>query len=225
MPAIEQWKRLRTATFSFWLLLLYIVAALVWWYITLEQQNKEIAETRIGHNTATTQPAAANNTPGSINEINNLRKRRSIKHAGEGVIFLVIIFLGAAYVYRAVKRQLTLSRQQQDFMMAVTHELKTPLAIGRLNIETLQKRKLSEEQQQRLLQNTLAEMQRLNDLTTNILVISQLDAGAYKLNNEAIHFSSLLTSVLADFGKQYPDCPLVTNIEKEVFAYGETGNI
>lgn len=219
MPARQQQKRLKAAILSFWLLLGYIIAALVWWYITLEQQNNEIAIVK----NSLPQPALVSDSAFAAEKqkILSLRNRRSVKYAGEGAAFLVIILLGAVYVYRGVERQLSLGRQQQDFLMAVTHELKTPLAIGRLNIETLQKRKLSEEQQQKLLQNTLAEMQRLNDLTTNILVVSQLDAGEYKHNSETLNLSSLVQQVAAGFQKQYPEKEIILEIAPDIFTQGD----
>ena len=37
-------KKLRRATILYWTLLIYIVAALVWWFITLEKQNDEMKD-------------------------------------------------------------------------------------------------------------------------------------------------------------------------------------
>jgi signal transduction histidine kinase len=223
MQANHQRKRLRVAILSFWLLLGYIIAALVWWFITLEQQNREIARIKTTPATVNVPPETGNaiNAPEEA-KISNLRKRRTIKYAAEGITFLVIILLGAAFVYRGVKKQLELNQRQQDFIMAVTHELKTPLAIGRLNIETLLKRKLPEEKQQRLLHDTLSEMQRLNDLTTNILVVSRLDAGEYNRNNEVLHLSALVTQTVDDFEKQHAEKTIAVNIEPDIFTVGDT---
>lgn len=213
MRSNQQRRRLRAAIFTFWLLFMYIIAALVWWYITLDQQNRDIARIKSDN---------ANSIPAIAKAEQNAAKRRTIKYAAEGATFFIVILIGAIYVYRSVRKQLTLNRQQQDFIMAVTHELKTPLAIGRLNIETMQKRKLSEEQQQKLLQSTLFEMQRLNDLTTNIIVVSRLDAGEYKHGKEAIHLSALVASVVNEFQKQYPDQKITADIEQDVFTHGDS---
>ncbi len=62
-------------------------------------------------------------------------------------------------------------------MMAITHELKTPIAVARLNLETLQKHQLEETKRQKLIQMTLQETTRLNNLASNILVSSQLEGG------------------------------------------------
>jgi two-component system, OmpR family, sensor histidine kinase CiaH len=42
--AVESHKGLRRTTFTFWMLLFYIITALVWWFISLEKQNREIAD-------------------------------------------------------------------------------------------------------------------------------------------------------------------------------------
>jgi signal transduction histidine kinase len=52
-------------------------------------------------------------------------------------------------LFRAVNKQLIISRQQQNFMVAITHELKTPIAITQLNLETILKRNLDIDQQKK----------------------------------------------------------------------------
>ena len=76
------------------------------------------------------------------------------------LLFFLVSMVGAVFVYRAVRKQIRLSQQQQNFMMAVTHELKTPIAVTQLNLETLQKRKLDEVQQQKLISVALLETNR-----------------------------------------------------------------
>ena len=50
-------KRIRLATTIYWLLLFYIVAALIWWFISLEKQNRQMADFEIKQLNALTQPA------------------------------------------------------------------------------------------------------------------------------------------------------------------------
>ena len=49
-------KRIRLATTIYWLLLFYIVAALIWWFISLEKQNRQMADFKIKQLNALTQP-------------------------------------------------------------------------------------------------------------------------------------------------------------------------
>src|SRR5438874_3599512 len=137
-------QRLAFITLVYWFLLIYIVAALVWWFISLENQNAQMFIYRLAQ--------IDKNDPAynqKLAQIQNERKRKTTQYIGEGSTFLLLILIVAVFVYRATKRQILLSHQQQNFMMAVTHELKTPIAVVRLNLETLQKYKLDEAKQQK----------------------------------------------------------------------------
>lgn len=154
-------------------------------------------------------------------QIADSSKRKTAQYIGEGVTFLLLILLCAVFVYRAVKRQIKLSLQQQNFMMAVTHELKTPVTIARLNLETMQKRSLDEDTKKQLLEKTIQETDRLTHLTDNILVTSQLESGSYRLSKSEIDFSELVAKVAAAFRKRFPLRIIAENITANVFAEGE----
>src|SRR5690606_10824193 len=132
-------------------------------------------------------------------------KRSTAKYISEGITFLILTILGATFVYRSVRNQIRLQRQQQNFMMAVTHELKTPISVMRLNLETLQKHQLEEEKQQKIISVTLQETYRLNDLTNNILVSSQLEGQEYKGVKEKLDMSEILEERVKDFAQRFPD--------------------
>ena len=147
MPDISR-KRFRRATFIYWMLLLYIIAALVWWFISLNNHVDTMQDFKIRQINATIRKQE---TPGlyqiELDKINTAHSREKTKYIGEGVIFLLLILVGAGFVYRSVRRQFYLQQQQQNFMMAVTHELKTPISVARLNLETMQKYTLEPEKQ------------------------------------------------------------------------------
>lgn len=106
-------------------------------------------------------------------------------------------------------------------MMAITHELKTPIAIAKLNLETMQKRKLDDQQQQRLLHNTLHETSRLDTLCNNMLISSQIEAGGYRFVKEEIDLGRLIASCTADFEMRYPQRSFLANIEEDVIITGD----
>ncbi len=184
-------KKLTLVTVVYWILLSYIVAALIWWFIALEKQNQNITNVRLLE--------LVKDDPQYLEKairIEEAKKRKTAQYIGEGLTFLALILVGAVFVFRAARKQLLLSQQQQNFMMAVTHELKTPIAVTRLNLETLQRRKLDDEKQQKLISNTIQEANRLNILCNNILLAAQLDAGAYATNKEEINFQIWSKAVL-----------------------------
>src|SRR5688572_18892184 len=132
-------KRLFIASTVYWFLLVYIISALVLWYYTLEKQNTRMTQLRLAE-LRKVDPAFEK----TYEEIMSQKKRNTTQYVSEGLTFLAVTIVAALFVYQAVRRQVRLQHQQENFMMAVTHELKTPMAIAKLNLETMQKHHLEE---------------------------------------------------------------------------------
>lgn len=215
-------KRLRRTTFIYWMLLVYIIAALAWWFISLEKQNKQIATLEYKYINTEKDSLSASQLSDKLFSLDAETKRNTGKYIAEGVTFLILILIGAAFVYRSVRKQWKLQQQQQNFMMAVTHELKTPIAVTKLNLETLLKYNLDPEKQKKLIRTTLDETGRLNFLTNNILIASQLEGSGYKSSKEELNLSALLSDCIQDFRNRFPDRVFKEEIESEVDLKGET---
>jgi two-component system, OmpR family, sensor histidine kinase CiaH len=209
-------RRLMFIKIGHWLILGYVIAALIWWYIALQQQNTKMAALRM--------QALEKNEPAyqqQAAEIANEAKRKNAQYIGEGSIFLLLIMAGVWFVYRSVRKQLAAGQQQQNFLMAVTHELKTPLAITKLNLETMQRRKLDEAQQSKIIQTTLHEANRLNELINNILYASQFEHGLELKNAENVNLSNLVNEIVEEHALRYPNSKLELDVEEEVVVRGE----
>lgn len=209
-------KRLRTIYILYWILLAYIIAALVWWFIALSSQNQMMTDYKLSE----LNPAKPDDQK-EIGKIKDEKRRKTGQYIGEGVTFLLLIVVGAVVVFRAVRRQFKQSQQQQNFMMALTHELKTPIAIAKLNLETLQKHKLSEEKQQQLISNTLQEAGRLNTLCNNLLLASQIEAGDYTVTTEKIDLSGLVTESVNDFKMRFPKRNIISDAAHDIYLTGD----
>ncbi|HPH90810.1 MAG TPA: ATP-binding protein [Ferruginibacter sp.] len=209
-------KRLRLVFIVYWFLLAYIIAALVWWFIALNNQNHQVALHDI-EQLKKDSPAYYTETAAILSK----EKRKTSQYIGEGIVFFLVIMAGAIFIFRAVRRQLKLGLQQQHFMMAITHELKTPIAVTKLNLETLQKRKLDESQQQRLIQNTIQEANRLNALCNNILLVSQIEENRYNVTTEEINMSELVNECVKDFISRFPLRTYHTGIDSDIFVKGD----
>lgn len=198
----------------YWFLLVYIMAALIWWFISLLNKTREIS---LLQQTELRQKVDSLQSPfqysHELTRIRDLEARQRAKYVGEGVTFLGIIIIGAVFVFRAVRRQIKLQQQQQHFVMAVTHELKTPIAIARLNLETLLKHKLDDEKQKKLLSMTLQETDRLNTLTNNILITAQLEGGGYNFSSEKMDISGLVDKTIRDFSARFPQRIFQSQVE------------
>jgi len=209
-------KKLAFITVVYWFLLVYITAALVWWFISLHQQNNEMAMLRIAQLDKT-----ASNFNEKLFQANDFKRRKDAQYIGEGAMFMLLIFVGAIFVYRATRKQLQLGQQQQNFMMAITHELKTPIAIARLNVQTLQKRKLNEEQTRNILDKTLLETDRLNDLTNNILLASRMDGGKQVQHKEEFDFEKVVRDLVSALEMRLPLRTFILKLTSPLFISGD----
>ncbi|MEY3192760.1 MAG: hypothetical protein RI982_537 [Bacteroidota bacterium] len=209
-------NNLKLVSLIYWVFLTYMIAAFIWWYVSLEKQNNEIAAIKF-QSIQINDPSLKAKT----HAIHDFQLRKTKQFIGEGLTILVLFLLGAIYVYRSLKKQLRYADQQQNFMMAVTHELKTPIAISHLNIETLLKRDLDTSQQLKLLEATLKETKRLDSLSTNILLTAQLDMGQYEANKQLVNVSELLRQNIKSFQERYPSRICNTMVEDAMEIQGE----
>ena len=210
-------SKLQFIRIFYWLFLAYMIAALLWWYVALVKQNNQIANIQFG--------SFQSNDPSlfkKVQSINDYQLRKSKQYIGEGLTILFLFLLGAIYVYRSLIKQIRYSNQQQNFMMAVTHELKTPIAITQLNLETILKRNLDIEQQKKMLEVSLAETQRLDNLCNNILLASQLDMGEYKPNAQEVDFSMIVESTIKNFKSRFVDRNFQSIITPHICIKGES---
>jgi len=193
-------RRLAVAITVYWILLAYIIIGLGWWFIALQTQNRQMTSYKLQF--------LKMDDPSYETRLNAIlleEQRKTAGYIGEGATFLILIIVGALFVYREVRRQIRMQVQQQNFMMAVTHELKTPIAVSKLNLETLQKHQLDEQKQQKIIQTALQELGRLDTLTNNILLASQLEGGGYVRSKEAVDLSALVQRVADDSKRRFHD--------------------
>jgi len=212
----------KVISFIYLFVLAYTILALVWWGVLLFMQSEQIARFEAQNlelrTDSVSHPVEYHQ---ELQRIETAEKRRTVMFFGEGVIFLAIILLGGFFVYLAVYKQMKLSQQQQNFLMAVTHELKSPIAAAKLNLETLRKHKLDEGKQHRLLDNTIRETNRLDQLCNNILLASQMESQRYQLYLEDLDFSALLEAGVKEIQSRIPTHTIQAHILPDVWLNGD----
>lgn len=188
------------------LLLAYIIAALVFWGDSLQKKSRIeyeqdiiILKTTVD---SATQPEFYDQRMQTLKAKLDTRTKQYI---GEGSTFLLVILIGAAVVYSSFRRSVMLSRQQNNFMLSVTHELKSPIAAMKLNLQTLERYNLDEEKRNKLLERCVHEANRLNDLCNNMLIASQMEGRQYVAAREVLSFDELVSSCANDYMVRYPN--------------------
>ena len=186
------------------LLLAYIIAAIVYWAICLEKQSGRIYAQEVitlkSRIDSLQDPVTYNRELSGLEHTLAMRKTQYI---GEGTTFLIVILIGAAVVYTSFHRRIMLSRQQNNFMLSVTHELKSPLAAMKLNLQTLEKHQLDEQKRMQLLERCIKESNRLNDLCNNMLFASQIEGRQYRPAIETFDLSELVEDAVNDYAGRH----------------------
>jgi len=114
---------------------------------------------------------------------------------GETAVFIFIFFVGAYYLQKAINQERKLQHQQKNFLLSVTHELKSPLASIKLYLQTILKRELDPAQQKSFITNSLKDIERLDDLVENMLLATKIESNSYTFPKENFNLSELVNSV------------------------------
>lgn len=114
---------------------------------------------------------------------------------GEGIFFMIIFVFLSFRLKSAIVREFRMQEQQRNFLLAVTHELKSPLASIKLYLQTVLKRDLSKEQQHQFMSNSLKDIERLDYLVENVLLATKLEGVRPYFPKEVLNFSELIEGV------------------------------
>jgi signal transduction histidine kinase len=143
-------------------------------------------------------------------------KKRSF--AIEAILLTLLIAAGIFGVYFSVSFVFDLNKQQNNFLLSVTHELKTPIAAIKLIGETMMRRTLPKEKQEELMGNILENANRLQDMTENMLTAMQMENNRYNVRKEEINLSNIVEEVKANFSLKNA---IVGNVEKNIQFYAD----
>jgi two-component system phosphate regulon sensor histidine kinase PhoR len=119
------------------------------------------------------------------------------RHVWEGGFFVLVLLCGLTVLTRTIRHDAELRVRQQNFLAAVSHEFKSPLASMRLSAETLLMR-VSDDDSQRLGHRILDDGERLLRMVDNLLDTTRLEEGRVQLAPEIIRLHPLAESCLEE---------------------------
>lgn len=161
----------RSVQVGFFLLLLVCAAQLAFWmwdewrYTALMTDRLSAALTATGADSA------------QLAQLATERAQRLNRYAWEGAFFLAVLLAAMAVVLKALREEAELRRRQEQFLAAVSHEFKSPLASLRLSVETLSLRDPVAAERAELVRRIVVELGRLERMVANTLDTSRLASG------------------------------------------------
>lgn len=153
----------------FYILVFYVIAQFTWWWYLIFKLNHALVPDE------------------------EFYSRIIWMISGEGLVFFILLIFGIIAVRNAFKRQVNLAKREENFLLSVSHELKTPIASVQLFLQTLQKYDhLSEDEKQKIYSNSLKEVNRLDSIVSNILTARQIEGGESILQKENIRIDDFI---------------------------------
>lgn len=128
---------------------------------------------------------------------NDVIRKRVIMIIGEGSVFLTLLLVGLWKIKATIKKEVAIARQQNNFMLSVTHELKTPIAASKLYAQTLLKHSLTEEKRKELLQKTIDESNRLENLVEQLLTAARLEQSHLEIHRQTFELQDVFSEVIS----------------------------
>jgi signal transduction histidine kinase len=193
---------------------LYIMVAFLWWTVLLNRKNNELNEAEKEALFLKTQPrqdeATFLNTPQYL-ALKKNHDRQTNMILGEGIFLFIGLLWGMWTIYRSFKKELDLNNQQRNFLLSITHELKSPISSIQLVLDTFKKRKLDEKQTEMLAISASNETERLNELVNNLLLSAKLES-TYEPFYESVNLQVVLDDIIAKLKLRFPKASF--NFEK-----------
>ena len=192
-----------------YIVVFYMLAALIWWSVLLFRKNNQIFELQ------TSQIQQAYNTiygTENFDIIDTPEYKKSYSTyqgqffmiLGEAIVFGLSLTLGIYFIYKSYRRDLKTAEKQKNFLLSVTHELKSPITSINLSLDTIRKRKLEGYQIAQISDAALQESNRLEKLINNLLFVAKIDHD-YQYFMEDISIHELISEMSNTFSIQYPD--------------------
>ncbi|MFT5998976.1 MAG: two-component system phosphate regulon sensor histidine kinase PhoR [Neolewinella sp.] len=205
-----------------YLIIAYMFLAFGWWSILLLRKNEQahVAQVnelayRMAVQQGSNNEEAFRNTE-VYQQLTSDFERGQQMIIGEAVILVLSLVGGLFLLLRSLRKAISAAQQQRNFLLSITHELKSPLAGIRLILETFQKRReLRPEIQEKLSTNALAETDRLTALINDLLLSAKLE-NAYDINEESLDLGELIHEAAERVAMKYKTATLHVDIAPDV---------
>lgn len=197
-----------------------MLAALLWWAILLHRKNHEafVLQTQLMEQKHASDQGVQwldITTLPEYKEMQAHHQRQMYMIFGEALVFGLTLVIGIYFINRAYVRELASTEKQKNFLLSITHELKSPLASINLILSTFIKRDLPADKVKELSEDGLKESTRLEELFNKILISTRLDK-TYPFNYEEANLSELINTTIDRFQNIHPEAQIKRDVSPKV---------
>ncbi len=200
-------NRLRILTYS---VIAYMLIAFAWWTILLFQKNQDAFKAKkelmkmvmVAEGVVNSPDQFINNA--AFKDLEKKYKRQEWMIFGEAIVFVISLVIGVWLINRGYNKAIHTAKQSKNFLLSITHELKSPIASILLTLETFLKRSLPQDKFEKLTSNALVETERLNKLVSDLLLASKMES-SYQAQVEVFNINDLLKGIIEKIKAKNPE--------------------
>ncbi len=157
-------------------------------------------------------------SPRSIAGLQEQRSQQRNIWLYQSVLLMVLVAVGIFGVYYSVDSVYQLNKRQNNFLLSVTHEFKTPIAAIRLMLQTSKNPKVKEEKREELIANSIENTFRLEELAENMLTAMQIESDKYQYQLSSVDLSEMVAQIVKN---QSIKGDIAADIEKDIHLLGD----
>lgn len=116
----------------------------------------------------------------------------------QSILLLVLVAAGIYGVYYSIDSIYKLNKRQNNFLLSVTHEFKTPIAAIRLLLQTSKNPRVNEEKKNELVDKSIQNTYRLEELAENMLISMQIENNKYEYSLADVNLSEMVDQVVSN---------------------------
>ncbi|MBX2908322.1 MAG: HAMP domain-containing histidine kinase [Chitinophagales bacterium] len=222
LALLHMLKKLFAGPFTiFYIVFVYTIAFSVWWAYLLYSKNEAAFSEKLEldkiHYTTTAGNDADFTTTDTYKRNFEKYQRQRVMILAEGSVFVLLLIIGLMQVRRVFAKEIALAALQRNFVHSITHELKSPLASIKASLQTFQKRNLEPEKRDKLVVNSLSDVERLESLVDNILIAAKIEREEHGLEPDLVDISFVCEQISKRYFSNKKEIVLVTEIASNVY--------
>ncbi|MCE9594146.1 MAG: HAMP domain-containing histidine kinase [Planctomycetes bacterium] len=173
----------------------FVVALLVWWAFFFGRQGTLLAERMraAGVQLDDHQAAALDK---AVSESGRM-------FLSEGGTLCALLLVSMWFVMRTLTRELALERRQKNFLSAITHELRSPIASARLYVESVLLGRADGPKRDRYLQRAMLDLDRLRTRVDDLLETARVNSSKPVLALEPIDLATVARDVVERLTREH----------------------
>jgi len=190
-------------------IIVYLLFAFAWWTLLLYTKNKDAFTAKANY--AQLVMAAAKQIDSreafeqtsAFLDLQQQYQRQERMIFGEALFFIISLVIGIYLINRGYHKEMVASQERRNFLLSITHELKSPISSIRLVLDTFVKRNLEKPQINQLSNTALEETERLTNLVEDLLLAAKMES-AYQPFLESVDLVQLINNIVDRLSGKFP---------------------